>query len=168
MQAKVLVVGSLNMDLVVRAPRLPRGGETLAGQSFTTIPGGKGANQAVAAARLGAGVAMIGCLGDDAYGDQLYRALQAEGIDCQGVERVAGESSGVALIVVDDSSQNAIVIVAGGNGHLSPAVLARHEHLLEQAQVVVCQLESPLETVGHVLRRAHALGKTVILNPAPA
>lgn len=113
MQAKVLVVGSLNMDLVVRAPRLPRGGETLAGQSFTTIPGGKGANQAVAAARLGAGVAMIGCLGDDAYGDQLYRALQAEGIDCQGVERVAGESSGVALIVVDDSSQNAIVIVAG-------------------------------------------------------
>ncbi|MBF2953050.1 ribokinase, partial [Pseudomonas aeruginosa] len=69
---------------------------------------------------------------------------------------------------VDDSSQNAIVIVAGGNGHLSPAVLARHEHLLEQAQVVVCQLESPLETVGHVLRRAHALGKTVILNPAPA
>ena len=74
----------------------------------------------------------------------------------------------MALIVVDDSSQNAIVIVAGGNGHLSPAVLARHEHLLEQAQVVVCQLESPLETVGHVLRRAHALGKTVILNPAPA
>lgn len=168
MQAKVLVVGSLNMDLVVRAPRLPRGGETLAGQSFITVPGGKGANQAVAAARLGAEVAMIGCLGDDAYGDQLYRALQAEGIDCQGVERVAGESSGVALIVVDDSSQNAIVIVAGGNGHLSPAVLARHEHLLEQAQVVVCQLESPLETVGHVLRRAHALGKTVILNPAPA
>ncbi|MFF6579234.1 ribokinase, partial [Pseudomonas aeruginosa] len=168
MHAKVLVVGSLNMDLVVRAPRLPRGGETLAGQSFITVPGGKGANQAVAAARLGAGVAMIGCLGDDAYGDQLYRALQAEGIDCQGVERVAGESSGVALIVVDDSSQNAIVIVAGGNGHLSPAVLARHEHLLEQAQVVVCQLESPLETVGHVLRRAHALGKTVILNPAPA
>ncbi|MCF3998325.1 PfkB family carbohydrate kinase, partial [Pseudomonas aeruginosa] len=96
MQAKVLVVGSLNMDLVVRAPRLPRGGETLAGQSFITVPGGKGANQAVAAARLGAGVAMIGCLGDDAYGDQLYRALQAEGIDCQGVERVAGESSGVA------------------------------------------------------------------------
>lgn len=168
MQAKVLVVGSLNMDLVVRAPRLPRGGETLAGQSFITVPGGKGANQAVAAARLGAEVAMIGCLGDDAYGDQLYRALQAEGIDCQGVERVAGESSGVALIVVDDSSQNAIVIVAGGNGHLSPAVLARHEHMLEQAQVVVCQLESPLETVGHVLRRAHALGKTVILNPAPA
>lgn len=119
MQAKVLVVGSLNMDLVVRAPRLPRGGETLAGQSFITVPGGKGANQAVAAARLGAGVAMIGCLGDDAYGDQLYRALQAEGIDCQGVERVAGESSGVALIVVDDSSQNAIVIVAGGNGHPS-------------------------------------------------
>ena len=138
MQAKVLVVGSLNMDLVVRAPRLPRGGETLAGQSFTTIPGGKGANQAVAAARLGAGVAMIGCLGDD--------------------------DDGVLAAVVDHDQRHP----AGLPGHLSPAVLARHEHLLEQAQVVVCQLESPLETVGHVLRRAHALGKTVILNPAPA
>ncbi|WP_282371566.1 PfkB family carbohydrate kinase, partial [Pseudomonas sp. PS02290] len=101
MQAKVVIVGSLNMDLVTRAPRLPRAGETLAGQSFVTVPGGKGANQAVAAARLGASVAMIGCVGDDAYGEQLRTALLAEGIDCQAVTPVSCESTGVALIVVE-------------------------------------------------------------------
>ncbi|MFY1663483.1 ribokinase [Pseudomonas sp. Pseu.R1] len=168
MQANVVIVGSLNMDLVTRAPRLPRAGETLAGQSFVTVPGGKGANQAVAAARLGAKVAMIGCVGNDAYGEQLRAALLAEGIDCQAVTAVAGESTGVALIVVDDSSQNAIVIVAGGNGHVAPAVVDRFDALLSQAQVVICQLEIPVETVGHVLKRSRELGKIVILNPAPA
>lgn len=168
MQAKVVIVGSLNMDLVTRAPRLPRAGETLAGQSFVTVPGGKGANQAVAAARLGASVAMIGCVGDDAYGEQLRTALLAEGIDCQAVTRVSGESTGVALIVVDDSSQNAIVIVAGGNGHVTASVVDSFDALLSGAEVIICQLEVPLDTVGHVLKRGHELGKTVILNPAPA
>jgi ribokinase len=168
MQAKVVIVGSLNMDLVTRAPRLPRAGETLAGQSFVTVPGGKGANQAVAAARLGASVAMVGCVGDDAYGEQLRSALLAEGIDCQAVTAVAGESTGVALIVVDDSSQNAIVIVAGGNGHVSVEVVDRFDSLLQQAEVIICQLEVPAATVGYVLKRGHELGKTVILNPAPA
>ncbi len=167
MQAKVVIVGSLNMDLVARAPRLPRAGETLAGDSFVTVPGGKGANQAVAAARLGAGVAMIGCVGDDAYGEQLRSALLAEGIDCQAVTAVAGESTGVALIVVDDSSQNAIVIVAGGNGHVTSRVVDSFDALLNQADVIICQLEVPMATVGHVLQRGHELGKTVILNPAP-
>jgi ribokinase len=168
MQAKVVIVGSLNMDLVTRAPRLPRGGETLAGHSFVTVPGGKGANQAVAAARLGASVAMIGCVGDDAYGQQLRSALLVEGVDCQGVTAIAGESTGVALIVVDDNSQNAIVIVAGGNGHVSADVVDGFDALLSQAEVIICQLEVPMATVGHVLKRGHALGKTVILNPAPA
>ncbi|MGI3747531.1 MAG: ribokinase [Janthinobacterium lividum] len=168
MQAKVVIVGSLNMDLVTRAPRLPRAGETLAGQSFVTVPGGKGANQAVAAARLGASVAMIGCVGDDAYGEQLRTALLAEGIDCQAVTRVTGESTGVALIVVDDNSQNAIVIVAGGNGHVTASVVDSFDALLSGADVIICQLEVPLDTVGHVLKRGHELGKTVILNPAPA
>jgi ribokinase len=168
MQAKVVIVGSLNMDLVTRAPRLPRAGETLAGQSFVTVPGGKGANQAVAAARLGASVAMIGCVGDDAYGGQLRAALLAEGVDCQAVTPVSGESTGVALIVVDDSSQNAIVIVAGGNGHVTASVVDSFDALLCQAEVIICQLEVPLDTVGHVLKRGHELGKTVILNPAPA
>lgn len=155
------------MDLVTRAPRLPRGGETLIGESFSTIPGGKGANQAVAAARLGAQVAMVGCVGNDAYGQQLRGALLAEGIDCQAVSVVEG-ASGVALIVVDDNSQNAIVIVAGANGELTPSVLDSFDAVLQGADVIVCQLEVPDATVGHALKRGRELGKIVILNPAPA
>jgi len=166
MPANVVVIGSLNMDLVTRAPRLPRGGETLIGHSFATVSGGKGANQAVAAARLGAQVAMIGCVGHDDYGVRLRDALLAEHIDCQAVS-VVEDSSGVALIVVDDNSQNAIVIVAGANGAMTPAVIERFDAILQAADVVICQLEIPDATVGHALKRARELGKTVILNPAP-
>jgi ribokinase len=155
------------MDLVTRAPRLPRGGETLIGHSFTTVSGGKGANQAVAAARLGAHVAMVGCVGNDDYGVQLRDALLAEQIDCQAVS-IVDDSSGVALIVVDDNSQNAIVIVAGANGAMTPAVIDRFDAVLQNADVIICQLEIPDATVGYALKRARALGKTVILNPAPA
>lgn len=168
MNAKVVVVGSLNMDLVARARRLPRAGETLAGESFFTAPGGKGANQAVAVARLGASVAMVGNVGDDAYGQQLRQALTVEGIDCQGVSTCAGVSSGVALIVVDASSQNAIVIIPGGNGLLGPESVRRFDTLLQQAEVIICQLEVPSATVAWTLARGRELGKTVILNPAPA
>ncbi|EJL95610.1 ribokinase [Pseudomonas sp. GM102] len=167
MPAKVVVIGSLNMDLVTRAPRLPRGGETLIGQSFATVSGGKGANQAVAAARLGAQVSMVGCVGSDAYGEALRGALLAEQIDCQAVSTVE-DSSGVALIVVDDNSQNAIVIVAGANGALTPEVIDRFDAVLQAADVIICQLEVPDATVGHALKRGRELGKTVILNPAPA
>ncbi len=167
MQAKVVVIGSLNMDLVTRAPRLPRGGETLIGESFATVSGGKGANQAVAAARLGADVSMVGCVGSDAYGAQLRGALLAEQIDCQAVSTV-DDSSGVALIVVDDNSQNAIVIVAGANGALTPQVIDRFDAVLQAADVIICQLEVPDATVGHALKRGRELGKIVILNPAPA
>ena len=167
MPAKVVVIGSLNMDLVTRAPRLPRGGETLIGQSFTTVSGGKGANQAVAAARLGARVSMVGCVGSDAYGEALRGALLAEQIDCQAVSTVE-DSSGVALIVVDDNSQNAIVIVAGANGALTPEVIDRFDAVLQAADVIICQLEVPDATVGHALKRGRELVKTVILNPAPA
>ena len=167
MPANVVVIGSLNMDLVTRAPRLPVGGETLIGHSFATVSGGKGANQAVAAARLGAQVAMVGCVGNDDYGVQLRNALLAEQIDCQAVSTV-DDSSGVALIVVDDNSQNAIVIVAGANGAMTPAVIDRFDAVLQAADVIICQLEIPDATVGHALKRARALGKVVILNPAPA
>ncbi|WP_180698922.1 ribokinase [Pseudomonas crudilactis] len=167
MPANVVVIGSLNMDLVTRAPRLPVGGETLIGHSFATVSGGKGANQAVAAARLGAQVAMVGCVGNDDYGVQLRDALLAEQIDCQAVSTVE-DSSGVALIVVDDNSQNAIVIVAGANGAMTPAVIDRFDAVLQAADVIICQLEIPDATVGHALKRARALGKIVILNPAPA
>jgi len=167
MPANVVVIGSLNMDLVTRAPRLPRGGETLIGHSFATVSGGKGANQAVAAARLGAQVSMVGCVGDDDYGVQLREALLAEQINCQAVS-VVENSSGVALIVVDDNSQNAIVIVAGANGSMTPAVIDRFDAVLQAADVIICQLEIPDATVGHALKRGRELGKTVILNPAPA
>jgi ribokinase len=167
MPAKVVVIGSMNMDLVTRAPRLPRGGETLIGQSFSTVHGGKGANQAVAAARLGAQVTMVGCVGSDAYGEELRGALLAEQIDCQAVSMVDG-ASGVALIVVDDNSQNAIVIVAGANGALTSEVIDRFDSVLQAADVMICQLEVPDATVGYALARGRALGKIVILNPAPA
>lgn len=167
MSAKVVVIGSLNMDLVTRASRLPRGGETLIGESFATVSGGKGANQAVAAARLGAQVSMVGCVGSDAYGNELRESLLADNIDCQAVSVVEG-ASGVALIVVDDNSQNAIVIVAGANGALTADVINQFDAVLQASDVIICQLEVPDATVGHALKRGRELGKIVILNPAPA
>lgn len=166
--ARVAVVGSLNMDLVARAPRLPNPGETLAGSAFAQVAGGKGGNQAVAAARLGAQVAMIGCVGADANGEILRAGLLAEGIDCGALETAPHAPTGVALIVVDDASQNAIVIVAGSNGEVTPDTLARHEAVLAQADVVVCQLETPTDAVAAALAAARRLGKITILNPAPA
>lgn len=168
MQADIVIVGSLNMDLVIRARRMPRPGETLAGHGFATVPGGKGANQAVAAARLGATVSMVGCVGSDAYGDRLREALLAEAIDCQALIALDHVSTGVASIVVDERGQNAILIVAGANGELTPQVLEHYDALLCSARIVICQLEVPLPTVRHTLARARQLGKTVILNPAPA
>ncbi|SIT42287.1 ribokinase [Paraburkholderia piptadeniae] len=164
----VTVVGSLNMDLVARAPRMPQPGETLAGHAFAQVPGGKGGNQAVAAARLGAQVAMLGCVGADANGAQLRTGLEAEGIDCAALETSATAPTGVALIIVDDGSQNAIVIIAGSNGEVTPDTVARHEAALARAQVVICQLETPPASVHAALTAARRLGKTVILNPAPA
>jgi ribokinase len=166
--ARVAIVGSLNMDLVARAPRMPQPGETLAGHTFAQVPGGKGGNQAVAAARLGAQVAMVGCVGDDANGAQLRAGLEAERIDCTALETSANVPTGVALIIVDDGSQNAIVIIAGSNGEVTPATIARHEAVLAAAEVVVCQLETPPQTVEAALAAAQRLGKIVVLNPAPA
>ena len=168
MQANVVVVGSLNMDLVTRAERLPRPGETVFGQAFGTVHGGKGANQAVAAARLGASVAMVGCVGTDAYGVQLREGLEAEGIDCQAVRTVAQGASGVALIVVDTDSQNTIVVVPGANGCLDAQDIMTVDGMLQGAKVIICQLEVPMDTVGHVLKRGRELDKIVVLNPAPA
>ncbi|MEX3689206.1 ribokinase [Paraburkholderia sp. BR14263] len=167
-RARVAVVGSLNMDLVARAPRLPSPGETLAGRAFAQVAGGKGGNQAVAAARLGAQVAMIGRVGADSNGEVLRAGLMAEGIDCGALETSPGAPTGVALIIVDDASQNAIVIVAGSNGELAPETIARHEAVLARAGVVVCQLETPTDAVAAALAAARRLGKITILNPAPA
>lgn len=165
---RVMVVGSLNMDLVVRSARLPRPGETLAGRSFAQAAGGKGGNQAVAAARLGAQVAMLGRVGADAHGAALRAGLVAEGIDCVALSVSATATTGVALIVVDDASQNAIVIVAGSNGEVTPESIAGHEAAIAAADVLICQLETPAAAVRAALAAGRRLGKTVVLNPAPA
>ena len=168
----IVVIGSINMDLVLRVPRMPAAGETLCGSAFHTIPGGKGANQAVACARLAAGhepaVAMIACLGDDGFGDTLRAALVAEGIDVSHVSTIAGVASGVAAILVDETGQNSIVIAGGANDLLAPAHIDAARHLIAQASIVVLQLETPLATVEYAINLAHALGKIVVLNPAPA
>ena len=167
-EGNVAVVGSLNMDLVVRVPRLPVAGETLAGRTFAQVPGGKGGNQAVAAARLGAHVAMIGRVGADGNGATLRAGLEAEGIDCGALATSEAAPTGVALISVDEAGRNCIVIVAGSNGELTEGDIARHEPVLAAASVVVCQLETPPQTVHAALAAGRRLGKTVILNPAPA
>lgn len=164
---RVAIVGSLNMDLVVRSARMARPGETITGRTFAQVPGGKGANQAVAAARLGAHVEMIGRVGKDSHGAILKQALLDEGIDCNGVEVDDATPTGVALIAVDDAGQNAITIVAGSNGELTPAMLTTHAATIARADVVVCQMEVPTDTVLATLQMAHDAGKTVILNPAP-
>lgn len=164
----VVVIGSLNMDLVVQAEKAPSAGETLAASAFATIPGGKGANQAVAAARLGAQVAMVGRVGDDAFGAQLAGGLQAEGIDVSQVRRLEGVSSGVALIVVESGGENRILIVAGANGQLKPEDVDSAAALVSQAGCLVLQFEIPLPAVQRAILTANQHNVPVLLNPAPA
>jgi ribokinase len=156
------------MDLVARAPRIPQPGETIIGRDFHTLPGGKGANQAVAAARLGATVAMVGRVGGDAFARLLLDNLAAAGVDHTSVTQDSGAATGVALIVVDAAGQNSIVVASGANMRLSPADVETAETAIASADVLLLQLETPLETVTRAAQIAHAHGVTVILNPAPA
>jgi ribokinase len=166
--AHITVVGSLNMDLVARAARIPQPGETIIGRDFHTLPGGKGANQAVAAARLGATVAMVGRVGGDAFARPLLDNLAAAGVDHTFVIQDSGAATGVALIVVDAAGQNSIVVASGANMRLSPADVEGAETAIAAADVLLLQLETSLETVTRAAQIAHARGVTVILNPAPA
>lgn len=167
--ARIVVVGSSNTDMVARAPRLPRPGETILGSAFVSAPGGKGANQAVAAARLGAQVTFVARIGLDALGDAALRGFEAEGIDTRFVIRDSDAPSGVALIGVDENTgENAIIVAPGANAHLSVADIARAGDAIRGADVLVCQLETPLVTVGAALEMARNAGVTTILNPAPA
>ena len=168
MAGHIVVVGSLNMDLVVRSPRHPQPGETLLGAEFRTFPGGKGANQAVAAARLGGHVKLIGRVGADAFGDALLETCTRDGVDTRHVERLEDAPTGVALITVDDAGQNTIVVVPGANGKLSPPDLLAAAPAFEGASVVVMQLEVPLLTVIYAADLARRHGARVVLNPAPA
>ena len=164
--AQIAVFGSLNMDVVVRVPRAPEAGETLQARELFTNPGGKGANQAVACARLGATVAMIGCVGSDDFGSQLVAVLRKDAIDVTHV-RTDGPTSGVAVILVDDDAENRIVIVAGANAQVAASDAEAARPLLESAAMTVLQLEVPLEGVVHAARIAHGARRQVLLNPAP-
>ncbi|MFP4440777.1 MAG: ribokinase [Chloroflexaceae bacterium] len=164
----ICVVGSLNMDLVMRTPHLPAPGETVSGGPFATHPGGKGANQAVAAARLGAAVAMVGRVGGDAFGARLRTELAEAGIDIRQVVTLPDVASGVALIAVEASGQNSIIIAPGANGALTPADVEAAGPTITAAQVLLLQLETPLPAVQRAAELAHAAGTLVLLNPAPA
>jgi ribokinase len=163
--ADILVIGSLNADLVVRAPRFPAPGETISGEDLAIIPGGKGANQAVAAARQGASVAMVGRVGDDSFGPTLLQNLQNNKVDTAHVQ-TAEAATGTATIIVDSSGQNSIVLSPGANGKVSPADVDAVS--FQDADILLLQLEIPLETVIHAASVARQNGLRVILNPAPA
>jgi ribokinase len=168
MSGLVVVLGSVNADLVLRCPALPLPGQTVHGNDFQTLPGGKGANQAVAAARLGADVAFIGCVGDDDFGRTARRVLEAEGVDTRHLHEAVGTATGVAMILVDSAGQNSIALAAGANALLSIAHVNAAAELIAGAALFICQLETPLPVVRHAIALAHAAGVPVLLNPAPA
>jgi ribokinase len=168
MSGHIVVVGSLNMDLVVHAPRLPKLGETVLGNGFQTFPGGKGANQSVAAARLGAQVKMIGCVGDDAFGAALRNNLLQDGVDVALVRPISEAPTGVALITVDEAGHNTIVVNPGANGCLMPSDILAGRQAFDGAAALLAQLECPLDTVQQAMALARQQGTPVVLNPAPA
>ena len=165
---QILVVGSSNTDMVIKAAHLPRPGETILGGTFFMNPGGKGANQAVAIARLGGPVTFICKTGSDIFGHQSQQLFEEEGINTSYIFSDSEHPSGVALITVDEKAENCIVVASGANANLMPSDLARAEEAIEQADLVLMQLEIPMETVCYVADLAWEKGKKVILNPAPA
>ena len=164
----VVVFGSINMDLVARSPRLPAPGETLTGHSFETVPGGKGANQAVAVARLDVPTQMVGRVGNDTFGQDLLTALQQSGVGCDRVWVDPDTHSGIAAIAVDDASENTIIIVPGANGRVDAADVERLVSALSGARVLMLQLEVPLPMVVAAAKAAKAAGVIVVFDPAPA
>ena len=164
----IVVVGSSNTDMVIRVPRIPRAGETLLGGVFLTAAGGKGANQAVGAARSGGKVALIARVGRDVFGDQAIAGLRRDGIDVSCVFRDKLTASGVALIFVAKDGENSIAVAGGANAKLSPADVSKATGVIRSAALLVAQLETPLATVTAAVRAAVKAGVQVILNPAPA
>jgi ribokinase len=164
----VIVFGSINMDLVTKTPRLPIAGETLQGYEFFTVAGGKGANQAVAAARLGVSTHMVGRLGDDDFGCQLLASLQGAGVRTDRVLVDRATNSGVAVITVDDAGENNIIIVAGANGHVNRQDVEYFTDLLPEAAALLLQFEVPMPAVLAAAQTARQAGVLVILDPAPA
>lgn len=163
----IVVIGSCNMDLTVLSEKRPVAGETVLGSSLHISPGGKGANQAVAAAKLGAQVTMIGCIGDDLYGPMILENLQKHGINTDYMVTLPGESSGTAHITLAEGD-NSIIVILGANAKVDPAVVDQGWAAIEQADLVMVQNEIPLPTIGYIIKRCHKANIPVLLNPAPA
>jgi len=167
MQKRIVVVGSVNLDLVAGTQRIPVAGETVAGSSFQTFPGGKGANQAVAAARLGSPVSFVGRVGTDSFGTLLRTALNEAGVETSSVSSAEGPS-GVAVIATGAGGENSIIVVAGANGQVSPGYLDSQLDVIRSAGILLAQLEIPLESVEHLARIARRESIPLMLDPAPA
>lgn len=164
---KVVVVGSINMDLVTRCKRAPKGGETLFGEEFSQVPGGKGANQAVTIGKLGTNVIMLGKIGKDSFGKDMLASMEKNGVNIQHIEE-GEKATGIAKIIVEESGQNRILVVAGANSEVDKEYVDRHLAAIKESDIVVTQLEIPIETVEYTLKKAKEFGKITILNPAPA
>lgn len=164
----ILVIGSSNTDMIIRADRIPKGGETILGGEFFSVPGGKGANQAVAAARAGGPVTFIARIGQDLLGEKAVAGFVAEGINVKQIIRDRKNPSGVALIFVGKSGENSIAVASGANARMTPADVRQAKGAFRGARILVLQLETPLETAEAAVAQAVALGIRVILNPAPA
>lgn len=164
---KICVIGSLNMDLVVNVDNMPKKGQTLIGSDFKEVPGGKGANQAVAMARLGGDITMIGKVGTDSFGQTLIDALKNDNVNTTYVHKEDGPT-GVAMITVDKNAENSIVVAPGANFKVKENDIDKNIDAIKNSDIVVVQLETPLETIKYALKSAKELGKYTILNPAPA
>ena len=164
---KVVVAGSINMDLVTVCERAPKGGETLFGKDFFQVPGGKGAHQAVAIGKLGTQVTMLGKIGNDSFGKDLVASMKNSGVNTEYIENSAS-STGIAKIIVEANGQNRILVVSGANMDVDRAYIDRHIDVINNSDILVTQLEIPIDTVEYVLKKAKEAGKITILNPAPA
>lgn len=166
--SNILVVGSLNMDFVINVKKMPLSGETILGEDVNLVPGGKGANQAYAVGKLGGKVEMLGAVGDDLYGKMLIENLQDVGVGTSGIEVISGTPTGNAFISVDKEGENSIIVVQGANNKLTTQMIDKHLNLIEEADIIIMQMEIPLGVVEYVKILAKEKGKKVILDPAPA
>lgn len=164
---KILVVGSMNMDMVFKTDRYPKKGETVIGREFQLVPGGKGSNQASAIGKLGGDVSFISVCGHDYYGDILLKSLKENGVDMKNISRI-GDTTGVAAITIEGDGDNRIIVIPGANGKLTPEIVDSYQEDIRDARVVLLQMEIPLETVLHTIDLAYQFKTEVILDPAPA
>lgn len=165
---KILVIGSLNMDIVINVDDMPLTGETILGKDIKYIPGGKGANQSYSAGRLGGNVTMLGCVGQDEFGEVLLNNLVQAGVDISHMKKSSEFPTGTAIIYVNKAGDNSIVVIPGANGQCNTAYLKENDEIFMECDYVLLQMEIPPDAVYYAIRRAKQLGKTVILNPAPA